>query len=166
KSLARRSTCSMRSRCLHRTRSGRWTTCWQRRISVTYRAVSTRRSTKIPSRILGCGSTPVEHVQYRIRSQGAKNRWVKGSTVSNAKLQRKHCPKVGCLGDKAAGPRPRSAAGQGTMDVGSDIGDVDLRRAGCRSCRCFPYDRPGPVTRCLGRGERQEPNDDLYYTRP
>src|SRR5882672_5347027 len=45
------------SRCLRLTPSGRWTTYWQRRISATYRTVSTRRSTRIPSRIFGGGST-------------------------------------------------------------------------------------------------------------
>src|SRR2546429_832250 len=38
--------------------SGRWTTYWQRRTSATYRMVFTRRSTRIPSRIFGSGSTP------------------------------------------------------------------------------------------------------------
>ena len=37
--------------------SGRWTTYWQRRISATYRMPFTRRSTRIPSRISGSGST-------------------------------------------------------------------------------------------------------------
>src|SRR6266403_5097935 len=45
------------SRCLRLTRSGRWTTYWQRRISATYRLVFTRRSTRIPSRTFGSGST-------------------------------------------------------------------------------------------------------------
>src|SRR5439155_15153062 len=47
------------SRCLRLTLSGRWTTYWQRRISATYRLVCTRRSTRIPFRIFGSGSTPI-----------------------------------------------------------------------------------------------------------
>src|SRR5712671_4141438 len=47
------------SRCLRITRFERWTTYWRRRISVTYRRVFTRRSTRIPSRIFGSGSTPI-----------------------------------------------------------------------------------------------------------
>jgi hypothetical protein len=47
------------SRCLRLTPSGRWTTYWQRRISATYRMVCTRRSTRIPSRTFGSGSTPI-----------------------------------------------------------------------------------------------------------
>src|SRR5712691_3207559 len=46
------------SRCLRLTPSGHWTTYWQPRISATYRMVFTRRSTRIPSRIFGSGSTP------------------------------------------------------------------------------------------------------------
>src|SRR5258708_33554488 len=46
------------SRCLRLTPSARWTTYWQRRISATYRMVFTRRSTRIPSRRFGSGSTP------------------------------------------------------------------------------------------------------------
>jgi len=48
-----------RGRCLRLTLSGRWTTYWRRRISATYRMVCTRRSTRMPSRIFGSGSTPI-----------------------------------------------------------------------------------------------------------
>src|ERR1700682_3390591 len=49
--------CSILSRCLRRIPFGRSTTCWQRRTSATCRTASTRRSTKIPSRIFERGST-------------------------------------------------------------------------------------------------------------
>src|SRR5579864_7459486 len=54
-----------RCHCLRLTPSGRWTTYWERRISATYRTVFTRRSTRIPSRIFGSGSTPIRHQAAR-----------------------------------------------------------------------------------------------------
>src|SRR3989475_13141236 len=65
--IERTSPYSTLSRCLRLTPSGRWTTYWQRRISVTYRMVFTRRSTRIPSRIFGSGST-----RMRIRQEQGK----------------------------------------------------------------------------------------------
>src|SRR5258705_1380402 len=56
------------SRCLRLTPSECWTTYWQRRISATYRMVFTRRSTRIPSRTFGSGSTPI-NARWRIKGQ-------------------------------------------------------------------------------------------------
>src|SRR5438876_1523201 len=61
------------SRCLRLTPSGRWTTYWQRRISATYRTVFTRRSTRIPSRISGSGSTPIRHPWHERSLTKSKN---------------------------------------------------------------------------------------------
>src|SRR5260370_6639522 len=57
------------SRCRPITRFEHWTTYWQRHISATYRTVFTRRSTRIPSRIFGSGSTPIRRViELQVRS--------------------------------------------------------------------------------------------------
>src|SRR5258707_6696137 len=60
------------SRCLRLTPSGRWTTYWQRRISATYRMIFTRRSTRIPSRIFGSGSTLIRTRQEQGKTMPKK----------------------------------------------------------------------------------------------
>src|SRR5439155_12594642 len=84
-SLARRSTYLILSRCLRLTRSGRWTTYWQRPISVTYRRVFTRRFTKIPSRTFGCGSTAIKGCVIKLRDLHARgNDGINPTTVGRA----------------------------------------------------------------------------------
>src|ERR1700722_15117541 len=97
----------MLSRSLCLTRSGRWTTYWQRPISVTYRRVFARRFTKIPSRIFGSGSTPIKGMSSNSKSATSLAR-----AVSDEELSREILETVGELLKNSTVNRPEAKAQQ------------------------------------------------------
>src|SRR5882762_11890843 len=98
------------SRCLRLTPSGRWTTYWQRRISATYRMVFTRRSTRIPSRISGSGSTPIRPPPSRLLC--ASTRLIRTVWFINASTVLYHLIVAGAYGTTET-VQSRGCAGQG-----------------------------------------------------